>query len=463
MRKIFVIAGRDYRAAVRTKAFMITLLIMPLMMGGSILMQLLLKDQVDTTEKHFAVVDRTPGQRLYPRIAAALEARNRFMGSNPGKYPRFTIEAVTASADNDQAIAQQRYELSERVRHKSLFGFLEIGRDVTQLPSAMLVTESPAASPPKRGPRTNPVGVDDRWAVRYQSDSPTYDAFEDWVQEVLTAAIHESRFAAAHVTLPPQDLHTIIQPVPLLAKGLSKRNADGKYEDAPDENVLVSIMVPGGLMLLMFMLILLGATPLLQGVVEEKMQRIAEVLLGSVRPFELMMGKLLGSVAVSLTLAMVYLTGAYWAAHHYEFADYIPTHVIVWFVFYESLAVLMFGSLMIAVGAACTDMRETQSMMWPVMLLICLPMFVWINVIKDPNSTFSSAVSLVPFATPMLMLGRQAVPPGIPWWQPVLGISLVLITTLACVYAAGRIFRVGILMQGKGAQVGEILRWVVRG
>jgi ABC-2 type transport system permease protein len=259
-------------------------------------------------------------------------------------------------------------------------------------------------------------------------------------------------------------LQSILQPVPVLTKGLAKRNPEtGELQDAADENPFLSIGVPGGLMLLMFMLILLGATPLLQGVVEEKMQRIAEVLLGSVRPFQLMMGKLLGMVAVSLTLAAVYLTGAYWAAHRYHFAEYVATEMIVWFVVYQSLAVLMFGSLMIAVGAACTDMRETQSMMWPVMLLICLPMFVWINVIKEPNSSFSTAISLFPFATPMLMLGRQAVPPGIPWWQPALGICLVLLTTLLCVYAAGRIFRVGILMQGKGARVGEVFRWVFRG
>ncbi len=109
--------------------------------------------------------------------------------------------------------------------------------------------------------------------------------------------------------------------------------------------------------MLMFMLILLGSTPLMQGVVEEKMQRIAEVLLGSVSPFELMAGKLLGLVGVSVTLAAIYLSGAYWAVNHYGYAELIAVDVMAWFLVYLVLGVLMYGSLFITVGAACTDLR----------------------------------------------------------------------------------------------------------
>jgi ABC-2 type transport system permease protein len=123
----------------------------------------------------------------------------------------------------------------------------------------------------------------------------------------------------------------------------------------------------------------------------------------------------------------------------------------------------MYGSLFIAVGAACGDLRDTQTMLWPVMLLAMLPIFVWINVAREPTSTFSTLASLLPTATPMLMMLRIAVPPGIGWWQPVLGLVLMVVTTVVFVYAAGRIFRVGILMQGKGASVRELLRWIVQG
>jgi ABC-2 type transport system permease protein len=92
-----------------------------------------------------------------------------------------------------------------------------------------------------------------------------------------------------------------------------------------------------------------------------------------------------------------------------------------------------------------------------------LPLFVWINVAREPTSTFSTVTSLIPTATPMLMILRVAVPPGVAWWQPVLGLVLMLFTTMMLVYVAGRIFRVGILMQGKGASVRDLARWIIRG
>jgi ABC-type Na+ efflux pump permease subunit len=215
--------------------------------------------------------------------------------------------------------------------------------------------------------------------------------------------------------------------------------------------------------MLMFLAVFVGASPLLQSVLEEKMARIAEVLLGSVTPFELIMGKLLGTVGVSLTMVSVYLAGAYYALWHLGYAELFPTHLLVWFLVFMSLAVLMYGSLFSAIGAAVTDMKEAQSAMMPVILLAMFPMFIWLNVVRSPTATFSQVASLFPPATPMLMLMRQAVPPGVPLWEPILGVLLVLLTTVACVFAAGRVFRIGILMHGKGANVMQMLKWAIRG
>jgi ABC-2 type transport system permease protein len=457
MRKILVIAGREYRAAVKTKAFIVSLVIMPVLMGGSILVQYFLQGQVDLTEKRFAVVDRTPGEQLYRLIENGARERNDKEIFDPESKkqtkPVFAIEHVPPSPDTPEAINRQRFELSERVRKQELFGFLEIGPDASRYQP-----ETPGSA------ATTPARASERSAIRYQSNSPTFDAFPNWVHTLLNEAVRDRRFAAVDARLNHDELQAILRPLPLLTKGLSERNPQtGEIIDAADENRVASFAIAAVLIFMIFMLIMIGATPLMQGVVEEKMQRIAEVLLGSVRPFELMMGKLIGMVGVSTTLAAVYLGGAYWGAYRYGYAHFIPVDLLVWFVAYQTLAVLMTGSLFIAVGAACTDMRETQAMMWPVMLLVMLPLFVWFNVIQEPHSTFATWISLFPFATPMLMLGRQAVPPGIPWWQPALGIVLVLLTTVLCVYIAGRIFRVGLLLQGKGAKVSEMVKWVFRG
>jgi ABC-2 type transport system permease protein len=457
MRKILAIAIREYNAAVRTKSFLISLVVLPIMMGGGLMVQYLLKSYVDTRPRTYAVVDRSPGQQLSLVLEAAVTVRNDKEAYDPKTKelvkPIYTLERVAQSANTPEAIAEQRLELSRRVQAKEIDGFLDIGPRVldhgpTDLASLAGLKELPT--------------LDEQQVLRYQSNRPTYDAFYQWADKVLNLAIEEARGIKAG--LPPGKLSLMMRPVPLKPKGLTKQDpATGQIIDGPDDNLIAFILVPAGLIVMMFMMVMIGATPLMQGVVEEKIQRIAEVLLGSVKPFQLMCGKLLGLVGVSLTLTAVYLGGSYLTAYHYDVTHYIPLTIIAWFLLYQVLAVLMYGSLFIAIGAACTDMRETQTLMWPVMLLACIPLFVWVNVVREPNSGFALAVSLFPFATPMLMIGRQAVPPGIGLFQPILGVVLVLLTTAACVYAAGRIFRVGILLQGKGAHFGDLVKWVIRG
>ncbi|MHB1423443.1 MAG: ABC transporter permease [Gemmataceae bacterium] len=447
MRKMLVVAVREYAAAVRTKSFLVTLVIMPILMSGTILTQWLLRDYHDTKTKKFAVIDRTPGALLYPTIEKTVQAYNEKtidpVTSKP-LLPRFEVEQVSASANAPEAIAEQRLALSERIRKGELFGFLDIAPEILNLS------------------RAEP-GQQER-LLRYQSDRPTNREFPRLIEKPLLFAIQDVRIDEAHLGEQREKLREIMRPVSVEALGLTRFNpVSGAIEDASMQSLIAPVAAPIGFLLLMFMVIMMTATPLMQGVVEEKMQRIAEVLLGSVRPFDLMLGKLVGMTAVSLTITTVYLSGAYLTARHYGLDEYIPGDLLAWFVVFQALAALMYGSLFIAVGAACTDMKETQNLLWPVMLLVMLPMFLLGSVLQEPNSTVATSLSFFPFSTPMLMILRQSVPPGVPSWQPLIGVVLVLATTLLCVWAAGRIFRVGILMQGKGAKLGEMFRWVFHG
>lgn len=444
MRKTIVVAVREYQAAVKTKAFIISLVLMPVLMGGAMAIQALMHDRVDTTDKHVAIFDET-GQ-LYSAIAEALRQRNESDRSQGGIYakeddtrvqvaPRFLVEKVEAAGRD---IEQIRFDLSERVRADELLGFVII-------PSGALDVR----------PGGQPVPID------YHSNRPTYDDFHRWLSGKLDTLVREQRLASANVDLDV--VNKALQPVPVSNKGLVAMDDAGNITVAEDTNITANVFVPLGLMMLMFMVVMIAAQPLMQTVIEEKMQRIAEVLLASVTPFELMMGKLLGVVGVSLTIATLYLCGAFVAVHKAGFGNLFPAHLVWWFVVFQAMAVLMYGSIFIAIGAAVTDLREAQSLLTPVMLFVVAPMFVWIKVVREPNSSFALTASLIPPVTPMLMTIRQAVPPGVPSWQPALGIGLVLLTTIVCVYAASRIFRIGILMQGKGAKLGEIVQWVFRG
>jgi ABC-2 type transport system permease protein len=455
VRKIWVIAVREYQAAVRTKSFLVSLILMPLLLGGTVVVDRISKRLEDTGEKRFAVVDRTPGQVLFGPLDAAARKRNQHDIFDPktGKQdkPVFLLKRIEPSADTPAAKDEQRYALSERVYDNEFFGFLEIGPDVLSFTDSL--PQSAAAEAPRN--------ASDRAVLRYQSNNPTYFAFYRWAEKTLNEEIHRRRCLQFGVS--PEKINAILQPIPLLPKGLSRHGPLGKIEDPPTESQIAHYLLPVGFIVMMFLLIMVGATPLMQGVVEEKMQRIAEVLLGSVRPFELMMGKLVGMVGVSLTIAAIYLAGAYWGVYHYGLAGELPVSLMAWFLLYQVLAVVMYGSIFIAIGAACTDVKETQSLLLPVMMIACLPLLLLKPIVESPNGALATAVSFFPPSTPMLMITRQAVPPGVAWWQPLAGVALVLLATALCVYAAGRIFRVGILMQGKGAQWSQLVKWVFRG
>jgi ABC-2 type transport system permease protein len=176
-----------------------------------------------------------------------------------------------------------------------------------------------------------------------------------------------------------------------------------------------------------------------------------------------MLGKLLGVVGVALTVAAVYAVVGGAIARRYGVGDLLSPELLAWFFLFLVLAVLTYASLFVAVGAAASDIKETQSLLMPIMLMAAMPMLMLGVVLQDPNGTIAMAGSFFPFTAPMFMTARVAVPPGIPLWQPLLGVAIVLATVLACVWAAGRIFRVGLLMQGKGVKFADLARWVIRG
>lgn len=438
MNKSFVIALREYRAAVRSKAFVITLVAMPVLMIGSIIVQVLLKDKVDTTDKTFAMVDRT-GQ-FEDAFKAAVAFYNQamvFAGEGDERLkvkPEFILEFIDPESIGEPP--ESTLKLSDRVRNKEISGFIEIDAGVVN-----------SAADAK---------------VNYHSQTSVDNAFRRFASEVVNETIQ--RIRSEKEGIDQAVIQRVVQSVEVNDMSLVERDVEtGGISTPQDSNPVVDIILPMGLMMLIFMAVMVGATPLMQAVMEEKQARISEVLLGSIQPFQLMVGKLAGNVAVSLTTVGVYIAGGFCTLQYLGQSHIFPSlQIIIWLLVFQSLAVLMFGALFISIGAAVNDMREAQSAMMPVMMLAMAPMFVWLNVIREPESTFSTAISLFPPATPMLMLLRLAAPGSIPLWQPFLGCGLVILTTILFIYAAGKIFRMGILMQGEAASFRRMLSWVIR-
>jgi ABC-2 type transport system permease protein len=430
MSRILVVATTEFLTLVRTKAFIIGLMMMPALIGLSIVFQLFAARQSDVDDHPFAVIDRTGA--LYDALASAAEAHNaKAIVDGVRKGPRFLPERVPEQPGAGDVSA---VVLSDRVRHKSLFAFIDI-------PATVLDTTRTDAD-----------------QISYYTETPSYTALPQWLDTTLEHEITARRFRAS--AIDPEAIGRLTRPTNLSTLGLFEQRADGTIVEARKVNQLQTFLLPFALMYLLFIALMTTAPQLLTAVVEEKMSRISEVLISSISPMQLLAGKLLGVSAISVLLALVYLGGGIYLSVTSGQFDLIRAPLVAWFFVYLLCAVLIYGAIFIAIGAMCSDLKDSQAMMQPVMIVLTLPLFMSPVVLRAPSSTLAVAASLFPTATPFLMLVRLALTPPPPLWQLALSVVLTVGTAIALVWAAGRVFRVGLLMQGKPPNLPELLRWI---
>jgi ABC-2 type transport system permease protein len=426
--KVGLVASSEFQQAVRTRAFVIGLLLMPVLMGGIMFLQRRAMAQVDTETRVFAVVDLSG--KVFDALARVAAENNAAAASGKGgpSFVPVRIDATERSAD------QHRVDLSARVMSRELFAFVEIGESV-------LSTDGSAQG-----------------ALVYYSNHPTYSALPRWIEGAITRIVQAERFRAAGVD--PVVVSKLVRPVKATERGLFVRDGTGELKLADTVDAIRAIGIPAGLMFLVFISVMTATPQLMTTVLEEKMSRISEVMLGSLSPMEFMLGKLVGASGVTLVFAVTYLAGAMAVAVTQGYGDVITPRLVIWFVVFLCLAVLLFGSFYGAIGAACSDLKDAQNLMTPVVIMIVIPIATWMTVARAPDSPFSVAVSLFPPATPFLMLLRLFVHPAPPAWQVGLSVVLTSATTLGLVWAAGKIFRAGLLMQGKSASFRDLATWV---
>ena len=379
MKKILIVAQSEFATLARSKAFVFSVVLMPIIMGGSVLLVQATKDVGDGQPRRFAYVDATGV--IGPPLEAAAAAWNAAAAASPSTTPTFFPIAIPAVG---RPVDDVRLELSERVRTKDLFAFVE-------LPAGLL----------------DPDAATD---VRYYSGHPSYSALPDFLETIVSQIVMNARFRAASVD--PALATRLTRTASVTRGGLFDRNERGGVKPAEEVDELREFAVPGVLMVLMFITVMMSAPQLLNSVIEEKMSRISEVLIASVSPFELMMGKLLGSVSVAVLLSLIYVVGALGVANYWGYSGLLTPAVAAYFIFFLVMAVLIFGSIFIAIGAACTDLKDSQGMMTPVMMLIMLPIMTWSLVLRAPDGTLAAVLSMIPTAAPFLMLLRITLQQG---------------------------------------------------
>ncbi len=437
MRKIFSLAKREYLTSVKSKGFIIGLIIAPLFMSGSVIAIFLLKDRVDTSDKHVLIMDHT--RMIGPELIRLAEERNTAETNDPetGKKvrPAYIFSLDTSGLNNDK---KYLLELSDRVRNGDLHGFLEIGENVL-----------------------HPAGSEGGITISYYAKNAAMDDLRGWLSWPINNHLRKIRLSDAGIN--ESDIPDLFHWMNIDALGLvSVDKETGQINEAVKSSEIQALLVPIAMMMLMFLMVMMSVPGMLHSVMEEKTQKIAEVLLGSIRPFEFMAGKVIGGIAVSATISAVYLIGGAFSLRYLEYDHFVPFDVMPWFIAYLFFAVIMFGTFSAAMGSVCSEAKDAQNLSLPVMLPIMIPMFVYFPVAKEPLSHFATVVSLIPPFTPMLMLLRQATPEGVPLWQPIVGLAGVILLTVFNIWAGGRIFRIAILMQGTPPKMKNILKWLIR-
>jgi ABC-2 type transport system permease protein len=428
MNRIFVVAQTEFLALVRRKAFLVGILMMPALMVAFITFMNYAEQYVDTEDRAIAVIDHTGV--LYGPLARAAETRNSEAAKDAGRTPgKYLLSRVDPGGRDADAIAA---DLSDRVRRKELFAFVD-------LPAGLVKPSS-------------------KDSVRFYAQTTSARGVTNWIEREVNEEIARQRFAS--VGLDPAVAEQLMTHADVTPFGLVERAANGTVAPAKEVDELSKIALPMFILVLMFLAVMTGAMHLLNAIIEEKMSKISEVLLGSVTPMQLLAGKLLGVVAVSLLLTLVYFLGGIYTLVSLGRADLINPVLIGWFLVFMVSAALMYGSVFLSIGSACSDLKESQSMAQPAMMLVLLAYLGSFVVMRAPESKLAVALSFVPTMTPFTMMLRLTMPPGPPLWQVLVAVAMLMGTTMAILWAAGRIFRIGLLMQGKPPTLPELIKWV---
>jgi ABC-2 type transport system permease protein len=417
MRKIWLVAQREFMENIRTKSFWISILIFPVILTLMIVVPTMLEKARDA--RRFAVLDRS---------GWVLDA---IRSSLPEDAKRFVL--VEEVRDPDDPAAEER--LNALVRDEVLFAYIIIGPDPV---------ESSAGS-------------------RYLSRNLTDDDLRDWFGELVTGVVRERRLAREQIDAAVAEW--IQAPVQFEARRVT---GSGEAEEVSVED-RIRQLAPIGFVYALWIAIFTVAQMLLTNTVEEKSNRIIEVLLSSTSPVELMAGKIAGIAQTGLTVVGT------WVVTFVVIIKYAPRLLgapasldlsavtrdpvyLASFVAYFFLGYLLFAALLVMIGAVCNTLKEAQNLMGPITILLIVPLMAMVPIGRDPNGTLAKVLSFIPPFTPFVMMNRAAGPPAL--WEYVATTALLVVSIGIALWAAAKVFRIGVLLTGKPPKPSEILRWI---
>lgn len=345
--------------------------------------------------------------------------------SGRGKYERVVVDGSGETLVED---------LNKQIFDKKLFAYFEIGKD------------------PVKGNE----------GCRYVSSNLTDDDLRRWFEGLASDIVREKRMESEDI-----DDKTAGWLLAKLDFQDQKVTETGAAEEVKTEDQAKQF-APVAFVYLLWIAIFSIAQMLLTNTVEEKSNRVLEVLLSSVSPLELMLGKIFGIAATGLSVILTWVLTFILCVSFLPGLmgiENFPLEIIARdplllgsFVAYFLAGYLLYAALFVGIGSVCNSVKEASNLMMPVTMILMVPLFSMIPVVKDPNGSLAVLLSYIPPFTPFVMMNRAAGPPAA--HEYVITSVLLVVSILFVIWAAAKVFRVGVLMTGKAPTPKEILTWI---
>ena len=458
MRKVFRVAAREFASTALTKGFIIGAFVVPLVMMGLffVLMPLLMTEKAPKVTGTVAIID--PTGAVLPGIEAGMspEAIEKRQAERTARVKEaFGQAAPKGIVSEEQMDAAAKAAAASEPKTDVTLEVLDGAADVEKEKEPLKTGTA------QDGGRLALVAIKPN-AVTRSSGEESYGSFDLFVKPklddrvsgdirgVVSEAILDARIRAAG-----QD--------PAFIKALSRvdrPDAVTVSKEGEKKQSEWQIFLPFGFMALIMIAVMVGGQYLLTTTIEEKSNRIVEVILSAVSPMELMTGKIVGQMGVGLALLLMYGAVGGGALFAFQMLSSLSALNAVLLVVYFVLAYFMIASMMAAIGAAVNDLREAQSLMTPVMLVTMLPYLLWLPISRDPNGMFATVAGLIPPISPFVMVLRLNSTDPPPMWQIPASIVINTIAVYVMLRLTAKIFRVGLLMYGKPPNFATLIKWV---
>lgn len=437
--KIVAVIKREYTTRVKSKGFVVSLFLMPMLMCALVFLSSFLAIMEDKTKemRKLAVIDETG--EIFKEMQAAIAGHSTFQHKG---------ELVYQLQEESATTEEERTALRERVTTKELYASLEIPKDVFS-----------------------------NGEIRFYARTATNFEVQNTLRRIISDIVRDRRFAESGYSR--HEVSQLMRSVRFNAYAVkSSRGKDGGAEVESPIQTGARLGLGYLLVFVLYLFVIIYANSVMRSVLEEKTTRIVEVIISSIKPHQLLLGKLVGVCSVCLTMFAIWVIFGVLLVMNIEpllnlfgidglpiqFILVIQTvkassaEILTYFFVYFIVGFFIYSTLYAIVGAICSSEEEAQQTGGPLTILIVVPFILMFQLFRIPDSTISVLLSHIPFFSPILMFMRINVLMP-PLWEILLNISLMCATVLLVTLISGKIYRIGILMYGKRPTLRQLWQW----